>query len=89
VDALPLVKGALVEAPAVVASGATGAFRMSQSPSEDEGGKRGEDCEDGEGPGFHDGDILADGEAVEDNVTAAAAAEARLDANANAAVTGP
>ncbi len=81
--------GAVVEAPAVVACEATGAFRMSLHPEEDEGGERGEDSEGGEGAGIRDGDMLVDGEAAEDNVTAAAAAEARLAANAAAAAAGP
>jgi hypothetical protein len=61
--------GSVVEAPAVVASGASGAFRMLQHPGEGEGGKGG-----GEEPGVRDGDMLLDGETAEDNVSAAAAA---------------
>jgi hypothetical protein len=69
--------------------GASGVFRMSPPslpPSEGEGG---EDGEDGVGPGVRDGDILAEGKAEEDNVTAAAAADARSAANAAAALRGP
>jgi hypothetical protein len=76
--------GDVVEAPAVVAGGASGAFRMSPPPEEDEGGERVEDREGGEGPGTSDGDFLRDGEEAEDNVTAAAAAEACLAAYAAA-----
>ncbi len=75
--------GNVVEAPAVVASGASGAFRMSPPPGAAEGGEvRGED---GEEPGVRYKDILPDGEAAEDNVSAAAAGEARLAVNAAAA----
>jgi hypothetical protein len=62
-----------VEAPAVVACGASGAFRMSPRPGEDEGGEGG--GEGGKEPGVRDGDMLVDGETAEDNVTAEAAAE--------------
>ncbi len=89
VEAEEVQEGGVVEAPAVVASGASGAFRMSLPRVEDEGSEDGEDGEDGEGPGVRDGDILAGGDAAEDNVTAATASEARLTANAATASAGP
>ncbi len=89
VEAEEVQAGDVVEAPAVVAGGASGAFRMSPPPEEDNGGERGEDSEGGEGPGTRDGDFLRDGEEAEDNVTAAAAGKARLAANAAAAAAGP
>jgi hypothetical protein len=89
VEAEEVEEGAVVDAPAVVAGGASGAFRMSPPPLPESEGEGCEDGEDGEEPGVRDGDILADGEATEDNVTAAAAAEERLAANATAAAAGP
>ena len=71
--------GAVVEAPAVVACEATGAFRMSPCPGEGEGDKE---------PGVRDEDILPDGETAEDNVSAAAADKNRL-ALAAAAAAAP
>ncbi len=80
--------GSVVEAPAVVACGASGAFRVSPRPGEGEGDEGG-----GEEPGVRDEDILPDGETVEDNVSAAAAGENRLAlaaaAVAAAAAAGP
>ncbi len=70
----------VVEAPAVVAGGASGAFRMFPRPGEGEGDKGG-----GEEPGVRDKDILPDGETAEDNVSAAAAGENRLTLAAAAA----
>jgi hypothetical protein len=78
------------EVPPVVANGASGVFRITPSGSEDESGEGGKEGEGGgegvEEPGLHDGDILADGKTAEGNVTAAAAAEARLAAAAADAV---
>jgi hypothetical protein len=80
VEAEEVEEGTVVEAPPVVASGASGVYRMSPSGSEDEGceGCKGGEGggEGGEGSGLRDGDILANRETAEDNVTAAAA-EAR------------
>jgi hypothetical protein len=82
----------VVKAPPVVANGSSGAFRMTPSGSEDEGGEGSEGSEGGgeggEGPGLRDGDIVAEGETAEDNATAAAKAEARLTA-ATTAAAGP
>ena len=61
--------GSVVDAPAVVAGGASGAFRMSPCPGEGEGDEE---------PGVRDEDILPDGETAEDNVSAAAVGENRL-----------
>ena len=76
--------GSVVDAPAVVASGASGASRMSPRPGKGEGDEE---------PGVRDEDILPDGETAEDNVSAAAAAENRLAlaaaAAAAAAAAGP
>ena len=69
-----------MDAPAVVAGGASGAFRMSPCPGEGEGDEGGD-----EEPGVRDGDILPDGETAEDNVSAAAADENRLALSAAAA----
>ena len=64
-------EGAVVEAPAVLTDGTTGAYSMSQPPvSEDEEAS------------IHDGDILLEGEKENDNVVAADEAEARLAAAA-------
>ncbi len=71
-----------MEAPPVVANGASGAFRMTSFRSEDEGG---EGSEGGLVPVLLNRDILADGETEADNVTVAAEAEARLAAAAAAA----
>ena len=71
--------GSVVDAPAVVACGASGAFRMSPCPGEDEGDEE---------LGVRDEDILPDGETAEDNVSAAAACENRL-ALAAAAAAAP
>ncbi len=80
--------GAVVDAPAVVAGGASGAFRMSLRPGEGKGDEGG-----GEEPGVRDGDILPDGETAEDKVSAAAAGENSLAlaaaAAAAAAAAGP
>jgi hypothetical protein len=62
--------GSVVDAPAVVASGASGAFRMSQRPGEGEGDEGGDNE-----PGVRDEDFLPDDETAEDNVSAAAAGE--------------
>jgi hypothetical protein len=69
-------EGAVVEAPPVVAGGASGMFSMSQPLEEVK-----------VGPSVRDGDLLVDGEVEEDNVTAAAEGEARLAANGAAAAT--
>ncbi len=60
VEAEEVQEGDVVEAPAVVAGGASGAFRMSPPPEEDEGGEGGGEGggEDGEEPGVRDGDML-------------------------------
>ncbi len=74
----------MVDAPAVVACGASGAFRMSPRPGEGKGDEE---------PGVRDEDILPDGETADDNVSAAAAGENRLvlaaAAAAAPAATGP
>ncbi len=88
VEAEEVQEGYVVEAPAVVACGASGAFRMTLPTEENEGGEGGGEG-GGKEPGVRDGDMLAEGEAAEDNVTAVAAAEARLAANAAAATMGP
>ena len=75
--------GAVVDAPAVVAGGASGAFRMSPRPGEGVGDEGGD-----EEPGVRDEDILPDGETAEDNVSAAVAGENRL-ALAAAAAAAP
>ena len=70
-------EGAVVEAPAVFADGAPGAYSMSPLPeSGDEGG---------EGAGIRDGDVLMAGEKEADNVAAVVEGEARLAAAAAAA----
>ena len=65
-------EGAVVEAPAVFADGAPGAYAMS-------------DEEGGEEAGVGDGDALIEGETEADNVSAVAEGEARLAAAAAAA----
>ena len=62
----------MVEAPAVFADGAPGAYAMS-------------DEEGGEEAGVRDGDALIEGETEADNVSAVAEGEARLAAAAAAA----
>ncbi len=71
--------GSVVDAPAVVAGGASGAFRMPPRPGEGESDEE---------PGVRDEDILPDGETAEDNVSAAAAGDNRL-ALAAAAAAAP
>ncbi len=59
VEAEAVEEGATVEAPPVVAHGASVAWPMSPPASDGEGGKGGEGSE---GPGLRDGNLLADGE---------------------------
>jgi hypothetical protein len=62
VEAEDVEEGAVVEAPPVVANGASGAFRVTPYGSEDKGGGGGEGSDEGgEGPGLRDGDVLPDG----------------------------
>ena len=75
-------EGAVVEAPAVFAEGAPGAYSMSPAP---ESG----DEESGEGAGIRDEDVLLGGEKEADNVAAVAEGEARLAAAAGAAAAAP
>ena len=75
--------GAAVEAPPVLADGATGAFAMSPEPDDDDGGGGEEEA------GIRDKDVLLGGEKEADNVAAVTEGEARLAAAAGAAAAAP